>query len=151
MPACRKLSRFERVHSYGNMKYSVNYRQKMEAKTRQKYYSEDLQRTSNLFCSRAFLMRTPKGRSEVSVLEGCPHKRRQYDDVTSTTPLTVLSGSVAKTSFTSVFKLHLNLLTHSTKSSIQHCTSQLQSKYSRRKITALKRNELQRNTECKKL
>ena len=96
-------------------------------------------------------MRTPKGRSEVSVLERCPHKRRQYDDVTSTTPLTVLSGSVVKTSFTSVIKLHLNLLTHSTKRSIQHCTSQLQSKYSRREITVLKRNELQRNTECKKL
>ena len=96
-------------------------------------------------------MRTPKGRSEVSVLEGCPNKRGQCDDITFTTPLTALSGSVAKTSFTSVFKLHLNLLTHSTKSSIQHCTSQLQSKYSRREITVVKRNELQRNTECKKL
>ena len=123
----------------------------MEAKTRQKYYSGDLQKTSDLFCSRAFLMRTPKGRSEVSVLGGCPNKRGQYDDITFTTPLTVLSGSVAKTSFTSVLKLHLNLLTHSTKSSIQHCTSQLQSKYSRREITVVKRNELQRNTEYKKL
>ena len=123
----------------------------MEAKTRQKYYSGDLQKTSDLFCSRAFLMRTPKGRSEVSVLEGCPNKRGQYDDITFTAPLTVLSGSVAKTSFTSVLKLHLNLLTHSTKSSIQHCTSQLQSKYSRREITVVKRNELQRNTECNKL
>ena len=54
--------------------------------------------------------------------------------------------SVAKTRLTLAFKLHLNLLIHSTKtlsfSSIQHCTYQLQSKYSRRQITVLKRNEL---------
>ena len=42
---------------------------------------------------------------------------------------------------TIVFKLHLNLLIHSTEtlsfSSIQHCTYQLQRKYSRRQITVL--------------
>ena len=46
----------------------------------------------------------------------------------------------------------LSLLIHSTKtlsfSSIQHCTHQLRT-YSRRQITVLKRNELQRNAACK--
>ena len=87
-----KLSRFERVHSYGNMKYSVNYRLKMEAKTRQKYYSEYLRKNQQLVLqSNLSNTDTLKGRSEVSVLERCPYKRGQYDDVTFTTPLTVLS------------------------------------------------------------
>ena len=45
------------------------------------------------------------------------------------------------------------LLNHSTKtlSSIQRCTCQVQSKYSRRQITVLKRNGLQRNAASKKL
>ena len=62
--------------------------------------------------------------------------------------------SAAKTRLTFVFKLHLSLLIHSTKtlsfSSIQHCTYQLHT-YSHRKITVLRRNELQRNAACKKL
>ena len=37
------------------------------------------------------------------------------------------------------------------KSKTFYCTSQLQSKHSRSQITVLKRNELQRNTEFKKL
>ena len=40
--------------------------------------------------SRTSLIRTPKGQSEVSVLERCPYKRGHYDDVTFMTPLTVL-------------------------------------------------------------
>ena len=87
----------------------------------------------------------------MSVLERCPYKRGHYDDVTFMTPL---KCSVAKTRLTLVFKLHLGLLMHSTKtlsvSSIQHCTYQLRT-YSRRQITVLKRNELQRNAACKKL
>ena len=88
----------------------------------------------------------------MSALEGCPYKRGHYDDVTFMTPLYSTYSfkcSAAKTRFTLVFKLHLNLLIHSTNNSIQHCTSQLQSKYSRRHIAVLKRNELQPNTECK--
>ena len=41
--------------------------------------------------SRTSLIRTPKGQSEVSVLERCPYKRGHYDDITFTTPLIVLS------------------------------------------------------------
>ena len=41
--------------------------------------------------SRISLIRTPKGQSEVSVLERCPYKRGHYDDVTFITPLTVSS------------------------------------------------------------
>ena len=37
------------------------------------------------------LIRTPKGQSEVSVLERCPYKRGHYDDVTFITPFTVLN------------------------------------------------------------
>ena len=37
------------------------------------------------------LIRTPKGQSEVSVLERCPYKRGHHDDVTFMTPLTFLS------------------------------------------------------------
>ena len=55
-----------------------------------------------------------------------------YDDITFVTPLclTVLSvRPVANTRLTPVFKLHLRLLIHSTKtlsfSSIQNCTYQL--------------------------
>ena len=59
--------------------------------------------------------------------------------------------SVAKTRFTLVFKLHLKFLIQSTKklsfSSIQHRRSQLQIKFSRRQITVLTRNELQRNVK----
>ena len=62
--------------------------------------------------------------------------------------------SVPKTSLTLVFKLHLSLLIHSTKTlsfnSIQHCTYQLRT-YSPRKITVSKRNELKRNAACKTL
>ena len=36
------------------------------------------------------LVRTPKGQSEVSVLERCPYKRGHYDNVAFITPLTVL-------------------------------------------------------------
>ena len=36
------------------------------------------------------LIRTPKGQSEVSVLERCPYKRGHYDNVAFITPLTVL-------------------------------------------------------------
>ena len=43
-----------------------------------------------VYC-RISLIRTPKGQSEVSVLERCPYKRGHYDDVTFMTPLTVLS------------------------------------------------------------
>ena len=84
--------------------------------------------------NRTSLIRTPKGQSEVSVLERCPYKRGHYDDVTFMTPLTVLREcSVAKTRITLVFKLNLKLLIHSTKilsfSSIEHCTSQLYTNY----------------------
>ena len=94
------------------------------------------------------LIRTPKGRSEVSVLERCPYKRADhYDYVTFMTALTVLS--VAKTRLTLVFKLHLSLLIHRrTKtlsfSSIQNCTYQLHT-YSCRQIkliTVLRWNKL---------
>ena len=44
-----------------------------------------------IYYSRTSLIRTPKGQSEVSVLERCPYKRGHYDDVTFMTPLTVLS------------------------------------------------------------
>jgi len=37
------------------------------------------------------LILTPKGQSEVSVLERCPYKRAHNDDVTFMTPLIVLS------------------------------------------------------------
>ena len=43
-----------------------------------------------LYYSQTSLIRTPKGQSEVSVLERCPYKRGHYDDVTFMTPLTVL-------------------------------------------------------------
>ena len=81
--------------------------------------------------SQTSLIRTLKGQSEVSVLERCLYKRGHYDDVTFMTPLTVLSVQyyVAKTRLTLVFKLHLSLLIHSTKtlsfSSIQNCSYQL--------------------------
>ena len=56
--------------------------------------------------------------------------------------------SVAKTRLTLIFKLHLKLLTHSTKTtsfhSIQHCTSQLQTNY------CFKQNKPQCNAACKK-
>ena len=69
------------------------------------------------------------------------------------TAITVLSVHQLKSGSNTSEKLHLNLLIDSTKtlsfSSIQHCISQLQSKHSRRQITVLKRNGLQRNTECK--
>ena len=79
LPACRKtppgkLSRTEIVHSYVDMKYSVNYRLKMEARIRQKYYSEYLQKKQQFVNKRTSLMWIPKGRSEVSVLERCPYK-----------------------------------------------------------------------------
>ena len=105
--------------------------------------------------SQTSLIRTPKGPSKVSVLERCPYKRGHYHDVTFMTPLTVLSVQSLKPRLPLVFKLHLNLLIHNAKtlscSSIQHCTSQLQSKYSRRQITILKRNELQFNSARQKL
>ena len=44
-----------------------------------------------LYYSQTSLIRSPKGQSEVSVLERCPYKRGHYDDVTFMTPLTVLS------------------------------------------------------------
>ena len=94
-------------------------------------------------CSRTSLIRTPKGQSEVSVLEGCPYKRGHYDDVTFMTPLTVFNrGLVAnyKTRLTLVFKLHLKLLIHKIKTlsfcGIQHCTSQLQTNYCFKTIRA---------------
>ena len=34
------------------------------------------------YYSRTSIIRTPKGKSEVSVLERCPYKRAHYDDVT---------------------------------------------------------------------
>ena len=52
---------------------------------------ETLQRILHTIYSRTSLIRTPKGQSEVSVLERCPYKRGHYDDVTFMTPLTVLS------------------------------------------------------------
>ena len=59
-----------------------------------------------------------------------------------------LKCSVAKTRLTLIFKLHLKLLTHSTKTtsfhSIQHCTSQLQTNY------CFKQNKPQCNAACKK-
>ena len=95
------------------------------------------------------------GQSKVSVLERCPFKRGHYNDVTQYDSTYSFQCSVAKTRPTLVFKRHLNLSIHSTKtlsfSSIRHCTSQLQSKHSRRLITVLKRNELQRNAASKKL
>ena len=81
------------------------------------------------------------------------YKRGHHDDVTFMTPLTVLSVG-AKTGLTLVFKLHLSLLIHSTKtlffSSMKKCTYQLHT-YSRRQIPFLRWNELQRNAACKKL
>ena len=41
--------------------------------------------------SRTSSILTPKGQSQVSVLERCPYKRGHYDDVTFVTPLTVLT------------------------------------------------------------
>ena len=41
--------------------------------------------------SRTSLIWTPKGQSDVSVLEKCPYKRGHYDDVIFMTPLAVLS------------------------------------------------------------
>ena len=94
--------------------------------------------------SRTSLIRTLKGQNKVSVLERCPYERGHYDS---------FKCSVAKSRLTLVLTLHLNLI-HSTKtlsfSSILHCTSQLQSEYSRRQITALKRNELQRSAVSKR-
>ena len=106
--------------------------------------------------SRTSLIQTPKGPSKGSVLEKCLYKRGHYRDITFMTPLTVLSvQSLKPGSHALVFKLHLNLSIHSAKtmscSSIQLCTSQLQSKYSRRQITILKQNELQCNNARKKL
>ena len=76
------------------------------------------------------------GQSEVSVLERCSYNRGHYDDVTFMTfhfSTYSFKCSVAKTRLTLIFKLHLNFLIYSTKalsfSSMQHCTSQLQSKY----------------------
>ena len=43
------------------------------------------------------LIRTPKGQSEMSVLERCSYKRGHYDDVTFKTPLTGLSVQYIKT------------------------------------------------------
>ena len=40
---------------------------------------------------RTSLIRTPRGQSEVSVLERCPYERGHYNDVTSMTSLRVLS------------------------------------------------------------
>ena len=66
--------------------------------------------------SRTSLIRTPKGQSEVSVSERCRYKRGHYDDVTFMTALTVLSVQQLKPGlYTLVFKLHLSLLIHSTK------------------------------------
>ena len=56
--------------------------------------------------SQTSLIWTPKGQSEVSILERCPYKRGHYDS---------FKCSVAKTRLTLVFKLHLSLLIHSTK------------------------------------
>ena len=42
-------------------------------------------------CTVESQIRTPKGQSEVSVLERCPYKRDHDDDVTFMTPLIVLS------------------------------------------------------------
>ena len=65
--------------------------------------------------SQTSLIRTLKGQSEVSVLEYIYiYKRGHHDDVTFINPLTVLSVG-AKTRLTIVFKLHLSLLIHSTK------------------------------------
>ena len=65
------------------------------------------------------------GQSQVSVLERCPYKRGHYDDITFMTPL--------MTQLTLIFKLHLKLSIHSTEtlffSSIQRCTSELQTNY----------------------
>ena len=81
---------------------------------------------------RASLIRTQKGQSEVSVLERCPYKGGHYDNVTFDSTYS-FKCSLAKTRLTLIFKLHLSLLIHSTKtlsfSSIQHCTSQLQTNY----------------------
>ena len=46
---------------------------------------------TDFIVSRTSLIRTPKGQSEVSVLERRPYKTGYYDDVTFMTPLTVLS------------------------------------------------------------
>ena len=101
-------------------------------------------------------IQTPKGQSEVSVLERCPYIKKRslrwhhfYDSTYS------FKWSVAKTRLTLIFKLHLSLLIHRcTKalsfSSVQNCTYQLHT-YSHRQITVLRRNELQRNAACKKL
>ena len=82
------------------------------------------------------LIRTLRSVPSVYVLERCPYKRGHYDDVTFMTfhySTYSFKCSVAKTRLTLVFKLHLNFLIYSTKalsfSSMQHCTSQLQSKY----------------------
>ena len=42
------------------------------------------------------ITRTPKGQSEVSVLERCLYKRGHYDNVTFMTPVTVLSVQYLK-------------------------------------------------------
>ena len=90
----------------------------------------------------------------MSVLERCPYKRGHYDDVNFYDSTYSVKCSVAKTRLTVVFKLHLSLLIHSTKtlsfSSIQNCTYQLHT-YSRRHITVLRSKELQHNAGCKKL
>ena len=49
----------------------------------------------------------------MSVLDRCPYKRRHYDDVTYDSTYS-FKWSVAKTGLTLVFKMHLNLLIHST-------------------------------------
>ena len=97
--------------------------------------------------SRRQIMITALRRNELQRNAAC---KNFYDSTYS------FKRSVARTRLTLVFKLHLSLLIHSTKtlsfSSIQNCTYHLHT-YSRRQImiTALRRNELQHNAACKKL
>ena len=72
--------------------------------------------------SQTSLIRTQKEQSQVSVSERFPFKRGHYDDVTFDSTYS-FKWSVAKTRLTLVFRLHLNLLIHSTKTlSFLHTT-----------------------------
>ena len=56
-----------------------------------KYLSKGQVSKRKLLYSQTSLIWTAKGQTVVSILDRCPYKRGHYDNMTFTTPLTVLS------------------------------------------------------------